>query len=185
MMQIAIGQTHRPRTSHRAFSLIELVIVMAIIGVLAAIAIPRMSQGASHAAETNLKANLTQLRSAIEMYWAEHNGVYPCNTSPGDGLTATAPPTFERQLTWYTSIDGAASETPDAVHCLGPYLDKIPELPLGEAKGADSVVCVSSFGTPGIVPDDYGWIYIPATGDIKPNCGSSEVDDDGNLYYDW
>jgi general secretion pathway protein G len=60
----------------RAFSLIELVIVVVIIGVLAAIAIPRMSSGADNAKNNAVKANLAVLRQAIELHKAEV-GTFP------------------------------------------------------------------------------------------------------------
>ena len=50
----------------RSFGLIELVIVVVIIAVTAAIALPRMSHGARNAGASALKANLSTLRSAFE-----------------------------------------------------------------------------------------------------------------------
>ncbi len=69
----------------RAFSLIELVIVVVIIGVLAAIAIPRMSSGADGAKTNAVKANLAVLRQAIEMHKAE-KGTYPTLATFADDL---------------------------------------------------------------------------------------------------
>ena len=60
-----------------AFSLVELVIVIVIIGIIAAIAVPRISRGAKGATDSALKGDLTALRSAIDLYAAEHGGSFP------------------------------------------------------------------------------------------------------------
>src|SRR5215212_334326 len=61
----------------RGFSMIELVIVVVIIGIIAAIAIPRMSRGSAAAADSAVAQNVQVIRSAIDLYQTEHNGVYP------------------------------------------------------------------------------------------------------------
>ena len=70
----------------RSFGLIELVIVVVIIGVVAAIALPRMSHGARSAGANALKANLSAFRSAFERYKAEHEGKSPL-LNPAQKLT--------------------------------------------------------------------------------------------------
>jgi len=57
-------------------TLVELMIVAVILGVLAAIAIPRMSQSGTKAKVTACKANMALLNSAIERYYLT-NGVFP------------------------------------------------------------------------------------------------------------
>jgi prepilin-type N-terminal cleavage/methylation domain-containing protein len=98
----------------RAFSLIELVIVIVILGVIGAIAIPRMSRGASGAAESGALSDLSILRSAIELYAAEHEGAFP------------ALATFDTQLTLFTDASGGTNATKTAVFMYGPYLRSIP-----------------------------------------------------------
>ncbi len=61
------------------FSLVELVVVIVIIGIIAAIAVPRMSNAVAGARESVLKADLRALRTAIDLYAIEHDG------SPPDG----------------------------------------------------------------------------------------------------
>jgi general secretion pathway protein G len=61
------------RTATHVFTLIELLIVMAIIGTLLSIAVPRYFRSLQHARETVLKQDLSILREAIDKYYADLN----------------------------------------------------------------------------------------------------------------
>ena len=72
-------------TGHRGFTLIELMLVVAIIGLLAAIAIPKMANLIDKAREAALKASLGTLRSAIAIYYADNEGFFPKYNMPFSG----------------------------------------------------------------------------------------------------
>ncbi len=59
-------------TKNRAFTLIELLIVVAIIGILAAIAVPNFLNAQIRAKVSRAKADLTSIRTALEMYATDH-----------------------------------------------------------------------------------------------------------------
>ena len=153
--------SHRNARQRRAFSLLELLLVVVIIGVIAAIAIPRLSRGAAGAADAALSGNLGVLREAIDRYSAEHVGAYP---------TLAA---FVGQITQYTNEAGAVSATKTTTYIYGPYIRKIPPLPVGARKGQSGVAAADGA--------TIGWIYTAATGDIRANT-TTEVDVTGKLY---
>jgi general secretion pathway protein G len=66
MVAFTSSRTHRLR--EQGFTLIELMIVMVIIGILAAIAVPMYVQSVRHAKEAVLREDLRTLRSAIDSY---------------------------------------------------------------------------------------------------------------------
>jgi len=154
----------KKRNRHNgAFSLLELVIVVAIIAIIAAIGIPRMSRGTRGAGDSALSGNLTVLRNAIDLYKAEHNGTDP-NTA-----------TIADQLTQYTDSAGAAQTTKDTTHFYGPYIRKIPPLPVGTEKGSTDIAESTA--------DGVGWIY--TAGVIKANTSTTETDDSGKKYSEY
>jgi len=147
------------------FSLLEVVIVVAIIAILAAIGIPRMSRGSKGANDSALSGDLAVLRNAIDLYAAEHGGAMPDAATIAD------------QLIKYTNATGGTSDTKDATHIYGPYIRKIPPLPVGAKK--------TKSGISDVTGAEIGWIYTASTGNIKANTTGTEVDDAGVLYSDY
>lgn len=62
--------------NRRGFTLIELMIVVSIIGILAAIAVPNYKWGLIKAREAVLRENLYAMRSALDQFYADQ-GKYP------------------------------------------------------------------------------------------------------------
>lgn len=150
----------------RAFSLIELVIVIVILGVIGAIAIPRMSRGAAGAAESGAVSDLSILRSAIELYAAEHETDFPDLA------------TFENQLTLFSDGDGNTNATRTSVFMYGPYIRAIPAQKAGPQKGNNTVTGVQ--GTAGA-----GWWYTEASGNIQINAGAADNDTNGTPWVNY
>ena len=148
------------------FSLIELVIVVVIIGIVAAIAIPRIGGAATSAGDSALAGDLAVLRKALDLYTTEHGGI---------------PPTIANiyaNLTLYSNADGSSSVvSPDAAHTYGPYLRAIPALSVGKHVGSTGI---GTSEGPTI-----GWIYDPVAATIRAdtsNFGPVEADASGRLY---
>ena len=93
---------------HHAFSLVELVIVVVIIGTISAIAIPRVSGAASGARDAALRGNLATLRNVIDIYAAEHDDTWP----GADGLEQS----LIDQLAKKTDTNGNIGTTPRPAH---------------------------------------------------------------------
>ena len=147
----------------KAFSLVELMIVVAVLGILAAIVVPQFQDNSTQAKKAVAKDNIRLLRSTIELYAAQHSGVPPGyeNDNP-----ATVP-TFANFLT-------QTMET-------GNYLLKMPDNPFNNL---DTMLVIPNGGTlPSQATGQYGWIYQPAVMTIKLDW--TGTDKDGIRYYDY
>src|SRR3954462_13246574 len=78
----------------KGFTLIELVVVVMILGILAAVAAPKLLNTSSSAADNGLKETLGVVRDAIERYAAEHSGSLPA--APKTGLVTFLRGTFPK-----------------------------------------------------------------------------------------
>lgn len=67
------------RFSHRGFTLIELMIVVAIIGILVAIGVPNLLRFQAKARQSEAKSNLKAYFTSSKTYFAE-NGTHVCGT---------------------------------------------------------------------------------------------------------
>ena len=72
----------------KGFTLIELMIVVAIIGILSAIAIPKFADLIRKSNEGATKGNLGAIRSAVSIYYGEQEGAFPLATADGSDATA-------------------------------------------------------------------------------------------------
>lgn len=68
------------KNNKKGFTLIELMIVVAIIGILAAIAIPKFADLINKSKEGATKGALSSVRSAIQVYYGDNEGWFPADT---------------------------------------------------------------------------------------------------------
>lgn len=131
------------RTSKPGFTLVEVLIVVVILAILAAIVIPRYSHATDEAKSSNMFSQLQTIRSQILLYQAEHDYELP-TLAQMNGFSA---------LINRSNDDG----TIDAAGPNGPYLRKAPENLYTES---------TTVVAPGAGGSDDGWEYDEDTGFI-------------------
>jgi general secretion pathway protein G len=157
------------RTVKKGFTLVEILIVVIILGILAAIVIPQFTEASAEARISNVMTNLQTIRSQLLLYKTQHLEVYPGSTSDAD--------LFGEQLTQYTDVSGGVSATPDSDYPFGPYLQSIPTNPLS---GDNTVTIVNNAATAFAAPEaDGGWWFNMATGEFRANLTAARVTSDG------
>lgn len=162
----------------RGFTLVEILIVVVLLGVLAAIVIPSISGSATSARETTLAMNLNLLRRFIPVYTSQHGEVPP---GYPDGIRSAAPTeeAFVDQAIMSSNNQGETAARGTAGYPLGPYLSNIPPNPFNKL---DSVLVLGdNVPFPAVADNQYGWIFKPASGEIRP--GNDGTDNSGTAYY--
>ncbi len=159
--------------------MVELLIVVAIIGILAAIVIPEFQSHSQQAKEAVAKENLRILREAIERYALDHNGVPPGYL----GGTFTDSTGILVQLTFCTNStgDSIGSKTKSGSYIYGPYLSELPENPFN-SKSTFQVISDTT-DMPPSASGDYGWIYKPKTKTCRLDWPGTDTQ--GRAYYEY
>ena len=131
--------------ARKGFTLVEILIVVVILGILAAIVIPQFTDASTEAKTSSLCSDLQTMRSQIELYKIQHN----------DKLPGSGDANFVDAMTDYTSVLGAvvAQGTDNAK---GPYLQKIP------TNQFNDLATIGLNATPG--SNVTGWTFSTTTG---------------------
>jgi prepilin-type N-terminal cleavage/methylation domain-containing protein len=177
------------RTAAAGFTLIELLIVVIILAIISAIAIPQFSAATSDAQSSALDANLATVRNSIEQYRAQHTGfVYPGATTsmgatcPDGGVAGSGAAGTEQamkdQMQYPSNAAGQTCSIAGGAFRFGPYLRQgMPMEPVNNV----ATIAVTTTGT--IVPPvegGKGWAYDTKAGRFIMN--SATLDPNGKAY---
>jgi len=141
--------------NREGFTLVEILIVVVILGVLAAIVVPQFSSAASDARVSSLRSNLLAVRKQIELYKHNHDDNLPAAAGESSA-------DFDRRMTAQTDLNG------DAGTDYGPYLERVP------MNMFNRLNTVRVGGAPAGA-NTHGWRFDPATGKLQ-----ADDDHDGN-----
>ncbi|NQU76223.1 MAG: prepilin-type N-terminal cleavage/methylation domain-containing protein, partial [Planctomycetes bacterium] len=106
------------------FTLVEILIVVIILGILAAIVIPQFSEASNEARQSSVRSDLQTVRAQIELYKIQHLDQDPQEQAVANGGLGDSAG-FWGQMTNRTDADG----TINAAGKLGPYLQQEPTNP--------------------------------------------------------
>lgn len=145
------------RRRTQGFTLVEILIVVVILGILAAVVIPQFTSASETAKQASLTTQLQTIRSQLELYQVQHNGQYP-KQAEMEGFM---------NLVKTTDVNGSVDGDD-----FGPYLMKPPGNPFTAGPNAALVGASASA--------DVGWVYNggPGEGDGRIRaCLSWQVAD--------
>jgi general secretion pathway protein G len=162
----------------RAFTLVEILIVVVVLGILAATVITMASSSTLSAKESAVATDLQLLRNFILIYKAQHLEVSPGYPNGSTSVTPTSD-AFVAQATTASNSSGVTAAVGTSGYERGPYMQMIPVNPLNNSR---SVMVVAGTAFPN-ADNSTGWVYLPELSQIRVNA--SGTDSTGKSYYDY
>jgi general secretion pathway protein G len=160
----ALYNASRRSAARKGFTLVEILIVVIILGILAAIVIPQFTNASTAARISNMASQDQTIKSQLQLYKLQHNDTVPALASGGIGDAAWDSLVLPSDVTGnFTSPTGTT---------FGPYLQTVPTNPL---TGSSTVVAV---GTSAAATT--GWYYDATTGEFHGANSVGAQSDDGN-----
>ncbi|MCB9897501.1 MAG: hypothetical protein H6825_05825 [Planctomycetes bacterium] len=150
-------------------SFVDAMIALTVLGLMAAVAIPQMREAEPGQRAALVAERLSELRGAVEGYWAEHDDGFPGR----DGVDALLD-----QLTHRSTSEGLIGTREGACH--GPYLsdEHFPHNPLTHSATVRIV-----HEMPGRPVGTEAWIYDVTSGVVR--CNVRGTDADGRRWFDY
>ncbi len=167
-------------TVQKGFTLVEILIVVIILGILAVMIIPQFSSATQSARASMLMDDLRVMRTQLEVFKAQHNGVPP-GFPDGDTTKTPTEAVMLGHVTRSSNPAGATAAVNTPGYPYGPYMREVPTNPFN---GKSSVrVLSASDALPNSPADQYGWIYQPSSMTFKSD--SPGTDNNGVPYFDY
>ncbi len=155
------------RTRKSGFTLVEILIVVIILGILAAIVIPQFTNASQDARRNSLTSQLQTIRSQLELYKMQHKDKPP--TSLGTGTDDW------QELTSQTDADQAAYDAgTSTTGPFGPYLQQPPVNPLNGFSTVASTTTDYGSGGTAAANDGIGFVVNTTTWKVwatSAKCG--------------
>jgi|GEM_PF-245601 len=161
----------------RGFTLVEILIVVMILGIMAAIVIPKFSSATVQARESMLRENLRIMRTQLGAYRAQHWSVSPGYDQNGN----LSEQTFINQMTRFTNEYGEINNIVSANFPYGPYMSRIPENPLNDLNSITIIADNDPF--PAQPAETGGWIYKPKDNMLRADMAGFDME--GISYYSY
>ena len=147
------------KRSSLGFTLVEILIVVIILGILAAIVIPQFTNASNNARSSSVQSTLQTVRSQIELYKIQHSDTPPALASMWTGMVNAS------------NTTGATNATANTTYPLGPYVQAAPTNPLN---GNSTAAAAAGAGV--------GWVYI-LNGTSGYTISATDTTGTGTLTY--
>ena len=122
--------------SPKGFTLVEILIVVIILGILAAIVIPQFTNASNDARNNSISSTLQTVRSQLTLYKLQHTDTPPALASMWTNMLSAS------------NTTGTTNTTVNATYPFGPYLQAAPVNP---ANGQSAVAAAAA--------TTCGWVY--------------------------
>ena len=133
------------RSTQSGFTLVDMMITITVMGILAAIVVPKFLTANKETNTAAIKANLRTIRTQLISYYKDHN-TYPTLAD------------FNDQMTKSSDFVGGTADVGTPGYPYGPYIVEVPSNPETKTNDVGNGVVGSS-----------AWFYNPLTGEFLAN----------------